>query len=473
MDSYSQRTNFRKARKRDPIVSVFMYDNPNRTYSVIVPTSKSWKEFKNKIIKQFELSPDSKLTVYQSPIDREENEIIDINNLHQYDTENTDMTLIKHKYVLCIKAEALNNDDTSLNKNNISNLDYQSNQKRLKKKRRKYKEKQKRKQRESDSESSSNSNNSSNSSDENKNDQDEDEEFMNDVNENEFGLDLDIFGRFPTSKKPQSSKKNSKPIYHFHPQTQIRSLTYNLKETWLKLKTEPMIVKHIDDKYSLMYDENKEFNLKCRRIIWPRNLQFIKDEFKYNLRDIPERWIWAIIIIHGGKFAGAIYHGDKMILHKTLRRYVIRKKQGKRQVNHLSTSGVKAGSAGGYKRSWNEKKLLQEIREILALWMDQLSTKCHKIFIHCPGIYNQMTIYGNADEQNYLYPQKNATLDQDLSEQRLKDIKNKNKDKNTNLYRLYKKDDRIQQIPITTHGVTLKECERVHYWLSTSWLSKN
>ena len=46
MDSYSQRSNIRKARQTDPIVSVFMYDNPNTMYSITVPTSKSWKEFK-------------------------------------------------------------------------------------------------------------------------------------------------------------------------------------------------------------------------------------------------------------------------------------------------------------------------------------------------------------------------------------------------------------------------------------------
>ena len=103
MDSYSQRSNIRKARKRDPIVSVFMYNNPNRTYSIIVPASKSWTEFKNKIKKQFQLSSDSNIAIYQSPIDKEEHESINIDNLHEYDTENTDMTKIKHKYVFCIK----------------------------------------------------------------------------------------------------------------------------------------------------------------------------------------------------------------------------------------------------------------------------------------------------------------------------------------------------------------------------------
>ena len=162
-----------------------------------------------------------------------------------------------------------------------------------------------------------------------------------------------------------------------------------------------------------------------------------------------------------------------MVFHKTLSRYVVRKKQGKRQINHLSTSGVRTGSAGGFKRSENERKLLEEIREILSNWMEELSVKCDKIFVHCPGIYNQMTIYGNNDESNYLYPHQNGVLNEDLCKERLNEIKNKNKNKYTNLYRLNKRDERIVQIPITTHGVTLREVERVHYWLSTCWLSKN
>merc|ERR1719384_2193877 len=205
----------------------------------------------------------------------------------------------------------------------------------------------------------------------------------------------------------------------------------------------------------MMQDKDKQFSLRTRRMIWPRNLQCMNEEFEYKLTDISSKWMWAVLIVHGGKFAGAIYHGNKMILHKTLRRYVVRKKQGKRQINHLSTSGVKAGSAGGFKRSWNEKKLLEEIREILSNWMDELS------------------LYGNNEEQSYLYPEQQKSLNHELSKERLNEIRNKNKNKYTNLYRLYKKDERITQIPITTHGVTLKELERVHYWLSTCWLSKN
>ena len=271
MDSYSHRSqtrrhNNRKARQREPIVSVFMNDNPTRIYSITVPTSKSWQEFINKIRQRFELSSDSNIALYQSPIDRDQDKEIDLNNLHEYDTKDTNMSKIQHQYVFCVKEITKNDDNEDIedrnDKSNINtNNDYQASQKRMKKKRRKLK--QKRKQRKSDSESSNNtSSNSEEEDSENKDDDDDIDDNIIDINESDFGIDLDIFDRVCQSKKPQSSKKNAKPVYHFHPMTQIQSLPFHLKNTWLDLKTQSLIVKHIDDKYSIMKDKNNEFKLR-------------------------------------------------------------------------------------------------------------------------------------------------------------------------------------------------------------------
>jgi len=223
-----------------------------------------------------------------------------------------------------------------------------------------------------------------------------------------------------------------------------------------------------------MQSADKQFTLRTRRMIWPldQHRLDIGTEFESKWTDISSQWMWAIFIVHGGKFAGAVYRGNRLILHKTLRRYVVRKKQGKRQVNHLSSSGVKGGSAGGFKRARNEQKLLEEIRGVLALWMEELSVHCHRIFVHAPGVHNQMALFGNSEEQNYLYPHQNGVVKDKLSKDRLREIRNRNKNANVNLYRLSKRDERIQQIPITTNGVTLREVERVHYWLATCWLRK-
>ena len=95
-----------------------------------------------------------------------------------------------------------------------------------------------------------------------------------------------------------------------------------------------------------------------------------------------------------------------MIEHQTFSRYVTRKKQGKRQNNYTTQSGVKGGkSAGGMKRKANETKLLNEIRLLFAKWKKYfVDNVINRIYIHAPGTYNELTIFGNNDEQEYLYP---------------------------------------------------------------------
>jgi len=156
-----------------------------------------------------------------------------------------------------------------------------------------------------------------------------------------------------------------------------------------------------------------------------------------------------------------------------------------------------------------KKKLREEIHELLSLYQNELLS-CHKIWIHAPGTINQMTLFGNNDDQQYLYPiDKNSNnFNSILSQERLKSInkseinnnnnnnntnkknlKNKSKEeketiqvaksnrkiinKHQNIYRLYRKDPRICRIPITTYGITIAEIERIHYWLSTCWFQYN
>jgi hypothetical protein len=455
-------------------------------YSLTLPESKAWSDFIHKIQTQFDIPPESQLKIYeyvgsghghgQEPeADDEEKakqSMVDTSQLRMYDTENSNMQKIIHKTQLCIQVQSLHNSNSNSDSDNNSH-------------------------------SVANSHSNSNS----KSDSDQIQrsiKMYHSMFQPQFGLDLDIFGRVPNVKANQNQRrksrkknKNSKAIFYHYHNYQNLNLDYIPKHVWLQLCAKPMTVTHIDQNYSIMRytqtpittqieTENNsnstsnpnpnpnpntylsQFSLRTRRLIWPRNLQVSETDFKFNLNDIKTQWIWAVMLCHGGRFAGAIYHGTEMILHKTLQRYVVRGKQGKRQANHLSTSGVKAGSAGGYIRSHNESKLLIEIREILALWQEYLQFKCDKIFIHCPGAYNQTTFFGGSDEQQYLYPANNETL----SDARLKDVMNKNKNKNRNLYRLQKKDERIMQIPMTTHTVTLKEVVRVHYWLSTCWLLK-
>ena len=37
---------------------------------------------------------------------------------------------------------------------------------------------------------------------------------------------------------------------------------------------------------------------------------------------------WAVVMLGGGHFAAAVFHGDKAVLHKTFHCYTVRAKQG-------------------------------------------------------------------------------------------------------------------------------------------------
>lgn len=99
---------------------------------------------------------------------------------------------------------------------------------------------------------------------------------------------------------------------------------------------------------------------------------------------------WCFILCHGGKFAYAMYEAGNMMEHRTLSRYVQRKKQGKRQLNH-DKKGSTAPSSGSLIRRYQETKLQEEIQSILLLFHASISSSdC--IFVHAPGP-NRASLY--------------------------------------------------------------------------------
>jgi len=156
-------------------------------------------------------------------------------------------------------------------------------------------------------------------------------------------------------------------------------------------------------------------------------------------------------------------------------------------------TGKHSKSAGSYKREWNEKKLLKEIQYVLSSWQEYLQHRCHKIFLHAPGVINEQTLFGTHDEQTYLYPPNNNSafgnnhshINQQLSNDRLNDIANtfnnvlkakkeahdSSKIHETSAFRLFKKDNRIFKIPLTTRAPSIQECNRIHSYLSNAWIT--
>ncbi|KAF9202216.1 hypothetical protein BGZ49_007593 [Haplosporangium sp. Z 27] len=161
---------------------------------------------------------------------------------------------------------------------------------------------------------------------------------------------------------------------------------------------------------------------------------------------IPERY-WTFILLGGGHFAGMIVdlagqsskaHGQgshvrdiKIVVHKTFRRYTVRKKQGGAQ-----SSNGGANSAGARVRMYNERALKLEVRELLEEWTPWIErSEC--VFVHAPG-NNRRTLY----YEGAIIP----TTD---------------------------RDGRLRSIPFVTRRPTLAELKRAYAELTTVKMIKN
>ena len=73
---------------------------------------------------------------------------------------------------------------------------------------------------------------------------------------------------------------------------------------------------------------------------------------------------WAVFMLGGGHFAGAVFDGKNAILHKTFHCYTVRAKQGGSQ-SAADKSGGKHKSAGASLRRYNEMALIQHVQDIV------------------------------------------------------------------------------------------------------------
>ena len=137
---------------------------------------------------------------------------------------------------------------------------------------------------------------------------------------------------------------------------------------------------------------------------------------------------WSIFMCSGGHFAGVCFEGDKVVAHKTIHKYTVRRKQGGSQLAQDS-SGKKAKSAGASIRRHNEMALQQEIRALLAEWTGHISAS-QFLFVQAPSF--------------------NRRIFHDYEETPFK-----------------KGDERLRKIPFSTRRPTLAEVKRLHTLLAT------
>ncbi|KAI3636716.1 hypothetical protein MIR68_004983 [Amoeboaphelidium protococcarum] len=164
-------------------------------------------------------------------------------------------------------------------------------------------------------------------------------------------------------------------------------------------------------------------------ILLPQQLiRFLQDSRPY----------WCILLLQGGRFAGALFdltstNHDLMVMHKTIVKYTTRRKQGGSQKSKdNSTKGIK--SAGAQIRRQNQVALEQEVRSVLSSWSPYL-LKCRRIFVHAPGPHNKAILY-NPDNDKKVPP-------------------------------LIKTDSRIASIPLNIHRPTLEEIIRINAQLQS------
>lgn len=146
------------------------------------------------------------------------------------------------------------------------------------------------------------------------------------------------------------------------------------------------------------------------------------------IRNIPEEMKWAVLMCGGGHFAGAVFDKEKLVLHKTFHRYVVRAKRGTAQGTRDS-QGNAPKSAGASIRRHNEAALKEDIKALLESWKSDLAS-CHKIFIRAPGGNKRLFLHGKSPP-------------------------------------FHKDDERVRMVPFPTRRPTLNEVRRVFEMLSS------
>jgi hypothetical protein len=81
----------------------------------------------------------------------------------------------------------------------------------------------------------------------------------------------------------------------------------------------------------------------------------------------------VVIILRSGKFAGAVFHQNKMLEHKTFSRYTRRAKAGGSQSSY-DNKGSAAKSAGATMRRAGEQALKEDVRRLLQLWKGHIES---------------------------------------------------------------------------------------------------
>ncbi|EEF50408.1 conserved hypothetical protein [Ricinus communis] len=144
----------------------------------------------------------------------------------------------------------------------------------------------------------------------------------------------------------------------------------------------------LNDFESVSYENDKEVPLQCLKeneVIERLNFLIHEPRDKTRLR--------IVLLASGGHFAGCVFDGNSVMVHKTFHRYVVRAKAGKKQ-SSKDGSGRAAHSAGASLRRYNELALKKDIQELLAAWKPYFDAST-SVFIHAPSSNRQLLFDGD------------------------------------------------------------------------------
>lgn len=102
--------------------------------------------------------------------------------------------------------------------------------------------------------------------------------------------------------------------------------------------------------------------------------------FEYlNTVQLTDEEGFIILLMEAGRAAVGLYKGDKLIDHKNIRKYMVRKKQGKAQISHLKSKGK---SRYGSRLRLRESEAFFD--EILEKLFSENYESIPNIYYHCP-----------------------------------------------------------------------------------------
>eukprot|EP00117_Sycon_ciliatum_P040962 scpid39407/ scgid30036/ Ankyrin repeat and zinc finger domain-containing protein 1; Zinc finger protein 744 len=166
-----------------------------------------------------------------------------------------------------------------------------------------------------------------------------------------------------------------------------------------------------------------------RVLVNPSKVSYDSDQLKQQVDKLLAKPMYTVIImLSAGHFAGAVFNGSTVVVHKTFHRYVVRAKRGTAQSVHDS-QGHHAKSAGANIRRHNEAALKLEVAALFQQWSEHIAA-ASLIFLRVP-LYQRPVFFAGRTPL------------------------------------LEKGSPRIRTIPFPTRRPTFREVQRVHTNLFT------